>query len=236
MPSEKSRIEINGTSYPISDANAVKFDRQMALTDAQKQQTRANIGLGNVNNTSDADKPVSTAQAAALALKSDKADTPVKSDMAIIVNGDTAGIAVPVDGYAYIKNNTHGLADGLYINTSSSAFPVSGGIANSAVFSAVGGLGALNLLAVTKIRYGSVDMSQMSDITIAGSAGRYKDITFDGFTSPPCVLATFRNDNISTYGNLTIAVSSVTKTSARLLVPYPLNESNAGVYWMAIGQ
>lgn len=236
MSNVKSIIRINGVDYALKDTQAITYVNDMGLPAAYQYTARKNIGLENVDNTSDANKPVSTAQAAALALKSDKADTPVKSDMAIIVNGDTAGIAVPVDGYAYIKNNTHGLADGLYINTSSSAFPVSGGIANSAVFSAVGGLGALNLLAVTKIRYGSVDMSQMSDITIAGSAGRYKDITFDGFTSPPCVLATFRNDNISTYGNLTIAVSSVTKTSARLLVPYPLNESNAGVYWMAIGQ
>lgn len=66
-----------------------------------------------------------------------------QSGLAIIVNGDTASMAVPVGGYAYIRNNTHGLAEGLYTNTSSSVFPVSGGTANSSVFTAVsGGMGA----------------------------------------------------------------------------------------------
>lgn len=38
--------------------------------------TPANIGLGNVNNTSDANKPISTAQQAALDLKANKTDIP----------------------------------------------------------------------------------------------------------------------------------------------------------------
>lgn len=68
-----------------------------------------------------------------------------KEDLAIIVDGDTASVAVPVGGYAYIRNNTHSLTDGLYTNTSSSAFPMSGGTADSTVFTAVaeGGLNAV---------------------------------------------------------------------------------------------
>ena len=61
----------------------------------------------------------------------------LREGVAIIVDGDTASVAVPVGGYAYIKNNTHGLAEGMYKNTSSSAFPVSGGTANSTVFTTV---------------------------------------------------------------------------------------------------
>lgn len=74
-----------------------------------------------------------------------------QSGLAIIVDGDTASMAVPVGGYAYIRNNTHGLAEGLYTNTSSSAFPASGGTANASVFTSVsgGGLNALNSV-VTK--------------------------------------------------------------------------------------
>jgi hypothetical protein len=67
----------------------------------------------------------------------------VENGLAIIVDGDTCSTAVPVGGYAYIKNNTHGLAEGLYKNTSSSAFPVSGGTANGLVFTAFSG-GGLN--------------------------------------------------------------------------------------------
>lgn len=46
------------------------------------------VGLGNVNNTSDANKPVSTAQAAADALKFDKTGGPVTGDLS--VSGYTA--------------------------------------------------------------------------------------------------------------------------------------------------
>ena len=69
-----------------------------------------------------------------------------ESGIAIIVDGDTCSQAVPAGGFAFIKNNTHGLTAGLYKNKSSSAFPTSGGTANSTVFEAVpeGGLNALN--------------------------------------------------------------------------------------------
>lgn len=65
--------------------------------------------------------------------------------IAIIVDGDTAKTAVTPGAYAYIKNNTHGLAEGLYKNKSSSAFPTSGGTADGTVFEAVSG-GGLNIL------------------------------------------------------------------------------------------
>lgn len=74
----------------------------------------------------------------------------IQSGLAIIVDGDTASMAVPVGGYAYIKNNTHGLAEGLYTNTSSGAFPASGGTADSTVFTAVSG-GGLNAMMAKEI-------------------------------------------------------------------------------------
>lgn len=69
----------------------------------------------------------------------------VENGLAIIVDDDTCSIAVPIAGFAYIKNNTHGLAEGLYKNISASAFPVSGGTANASVFSPVsdGGFNSL---------------------------------------------------------------------------------------------
>lgn len=66
----------------------------------------------------------------------------LQDGLAIIVDGDTCSVAVPAGGYAYVKNNTHGLSEGLYKNTSGSAFPVSGGSATSSVFTPVpAGLG-----------------------------------------------------------------------------------------------
>ena len=70
----------------------------------------------------------------------------LQEGVAVIVDGDTASVAVQAGGYAYIKNNEHGLTNGLYKNTSSSDFPVSGGTADNTVFTAVpeGALNALN--------------------------------------------------------------------------------------------
>jgi len=51
-------------------------------TDNPHQVTKDQVGLGNVNNTSDADKPVSTAQATALATKQDKQTTAVSGNLA----------------------------------------------------------------------------------------------------------------------------------------------------------
>lgn len=51
-------------------ANRVRFDTaSQGLNSTQQANARANIGLGNVNNTSDADKPISTAVQAALNAK-----------------------------------------------------------------------------------------------------------------------------------------------------------------------
>lgn len=87
--------------------------------------------------------------------------TGLEKGIAIIVTGDTASVAVPVGGYAYIKNNNHGLAEGLYTNTSSSAFPATGGTADSTVFTAVneGALNALNSKFQTKDVSGSVTLT-----------------------------------------------------------------------------
>ena len=61
----------------------------------------------------------------------------LQNGLAIIVDGDTASVDVPIGGYAYVKNNIHGLSEGLYKNTSSSAFPISGGTADFTVFTKI---------------------------------------------------------------------------------------------------
>lgn len=89
--------------------------------------------------------------------------------LAYIVDGDTATAAVPAGAYAYIKNNTHSLADGYYQNTSASSFPVSGGTADSTVFTAVPAEGVLNELNNKLIKHdtltGTTDASGNLSIT-----------------------------------------------------------------------
>ena len=57
------------------DEGAVHFNEEQTLTDQQRQQARDNIGLSNIDNTSDADKPISTATQTALNNKADKSGT-----------------------------------------------------------------------------------------------------------------------------------------------------------------
>lgn len=100
----------------------------------------------------------------------------LEDGLAIIVNGDTCSTAVPVGGYAYIKNNTHGLVEGLYTNTSASAFPTSGGTATSSVFTPVSG-GGLNRLK------NSIDMFiKHQKITISATGSFGEAIISEGVT------------------------------------------------------
>ena len=83
----------NGTSVPISVA-----------------QLLTNVGLNNVTNTSDANKPVSTAQASAIALKSDLATTTTKTTStgsSIVSSGTTAQRDIsPLAGYLRYNSTT----------------------------------------------------------------------------------------------------------------------------------
>lgn len=92
----------------------------------------------------------------------------IQSGLAIIVDGDTASMVVPMGGYAYIKNNMHGLAEGLYTNTSSAAFPASGGTADGTVFTAVSG-GGLNAIQRSIANEHDYVMGWTSSITIKQS-------------------------------------------------------------------
>ena len=98
----------------------------------------SNIRLNNNTNE--------TVDAAIADIRTAIANLSGSDGLAYIVTGDTASAAVPPGAYAYIKNNTHSLADGYYQNTSAATFPVSGGTADSTVFSPVSAEGILNNL------------------------------------------------------------------------------------------
>lgn len=70
----------------------------------------------------------------------------MQAGLSNVVDGDTTDEAIPAGAYAYIKNNEHSLAEGYYQNTSGSAFPASGGTADSTVFTPVSTAGILNSL------------------------------------------------------------------------------------------
>ena len=78
-------ISLNGNVYTFGTNNyafslnkAVNTVASQNLSDTEKANARANIGLDNVNNTSDLDKPISTATQAALDSQQEQIDNAIK--------------------------------------------------------------------------------------------------------------------------------------------------------------
>ena len=70
-------ITVGETSTTVEaaiNANKTAIDEHVAKQDNPHKVTAAQVGLGKVDNTADSEKPVSTAQQAALDLKQDKSD------------------------------------------------------------------------------------------------------------------------------------------------------------------
>lgn len=85
---EKAAIDSGITSQDVTNLRAdhTTLGNHVADTSNPHSVTKTQVGLGNVDNTSDADKPISTAQQTALNAKQDTI-----SDLATIRNGASAG-------------------------------------------------------------------------------------------------------------------------------------------------
>lgn len=80
-----SRATLN--SLPVSTDQQAAIDAHANLTTNPHSVTKTQVGLGNVDNTSDVDKPISTATQAALDLKVPRTST---TGTANIPSGNTA--------------------------------------------------------------------------------------------------------------------------------------------------
>lgn len=94
----------DGSSYNLVD-NTSGFATQNYVNSAVDSITKTTIGLGNVDNTSDLNKPISTATQAALnTLDEDKAD---KTDIATVESGTTASRAYSVGELVYVSGTLY---------------------------------------------------------------------------------------------------------------------------------
>ena len=87
----------------------------------------------------------------------------IKAGLVILVTGDEASAAVPADGLVYVANNTHGLTEGFYFNSSGATFPTTGGTADADSFTAVNNI--LNALQTAISTLGSDDIANDSTVT-----------------------------------------------------------------------
>jgi len=94
--------------------------------------TKADVALSNVDNTTDAGKPVSTAQATAIGLKTDKATLTTKGDIYAATAANTpARVAVGTDGQVLVADAAS--AAGVKWSTTTNAFTGTGAALTSTV-------------------------------------------------------------------------------------------------------
>jgi hypothetical protein len=94
--------------------------------------SKTDVGLANADNTSDVNKPVSTAQATAIGLKTDKATLTTKGDIYAATAASTpARVAVGTDGQALIADSAS--AAGVKWSTTTNALTGTGAVLTSTV-------------------------------------------------------------------------------------------------------
>ena len=147
IPSGSGVVSINGLSGVVTLTGSDIKRNSSSQDSVEDVLISLEADLGDAqDDIDDLQNDMTTAQGNITALQNTVSGLSGGAGLAYIVTGDTATAAVPAGAYAYIKNNTHSLADGYYQNTSANAFPVSGGTADSTVFTAVPAEGVLNEL------------------------------------------------------------------------------------------
>ena len=86
------KIKVNDTVYDVGAVTGVKGNSESSYRTGDVNITAANIGLGNVSNTSDANKPVSTAQQAAINSALASAKSYAEEQVANLVNNSTPAV------------------------------------------------------------------------------------------------------------------------------------------------
>lgn len=167
-------IVISSFTAPLS----ISYGGTAATTDAG---VRTSIGLGNVNNTSDANKPISTLQQTALNLKQNIASMSAYALAATYPTGSilysTGSTLTPDNSNLFWDGTNHRL--GLGMNTPSATLDVLGNINTNGFNVATGGVFTSSL-----ISNGSFFVSNQSQFGVAGkiqtTSGR---LNFQGFES-----------------------------------------------------
>lgn len=179
-----------------ADQIQAALDALKARRDNPNQVTKAQVGLGNVDNTSDANKPLSSAMVAALALKANQsaltAETTARQD------ADSA-IVIALEAHLDDQNNPHNVTKdqlglGNVDNTSDASKPISTAVAtaltqktNRSEFAGVAFTGSYNSLIDLPVLFNGTwaALTGKPNFAPIATSGAWADITgkptfFDG--------------------------------------------------------
>ena len=212
-------------AYDWIIANGTNLLNHLLNTSNPHNTTASQLGLGNVDNTSDANKPISTATQTALDLKSNKSEVATvlfKSITQTIVTGKTSetsiySIPLPMDGFDYMLKVysqaqistfaglaiSHRLRIGTYIS------PIDGSSGANSIgqqtLIAVNGVGSAIQFPITRNGFifkggasGSIyGISTASNIVDdANSTGLFSTLTTKDFTTQHYLYVSFNPSNV----------------------------------------
>lgn len=190
-----NNLTTNVTNKPLSAAQGVELKR---LIDTLE---KADVGLGNVDNTSDMDKPVSTAQATAIA-DAKKAGTDAQSNL---TTHNTA-----TDAHQDIRN-----AASAAQTTANNALPKSGGAMTGTID--VSGTGNVLDFGTTGYFRGMTssgnrfDMFGLIDSTVLRVGGSYPALELKGKNERP----TYNNSEVALVSDIATAIEAAFAGIAR---------------------
>ena len=185
--SSKQNTLISGTNIKSINGNSILGSGDLIIAGGVSSVnsqtgdviiTQADIGLSNVNNTSDANKPISTATQTALNLKYDSSNpagyitlAQVPADAVTSVNGLTGAVTIPTGNPISVKD------EGTQITGSAASFNFTGaGVATSSDLSgnvtvSVSSAGDATTLIVEAYNDTGATIPKMSVVYINGSQG-----------------------------------------------------------------
>ena len=132
MSSSLALGETSSTAYR-GDRGKIAYDHSQA-TGNPHNTTKADIGLGNVDNTSDLDKPVSTATQSALNNKQDKLTNPITGTGTGTTNKISKFIANGVIGDSIIYENNNSISIGDDVSDARLRVKAQGALSTDIVF------------------------------------------------------------------------------------------------------
>lgn len=220
----------DGSSYNIVD-NTSGFATQNYVDSAVSSVTKTTIGLGNVDNTSDLNKPISTATQAALnTLDEDKAD---KTDIATVESGTTASRAYSVGELVYVSGTLYRVKTAI---ASGTTFTVGTNIEVTNVSNAIGNKGSVSVTTdsiktnaqIFAELYALIDHSKMSmKSKLVHTVSNAEIVHFIAYCDT--VNGAYRFGNVSANGTIITTTAAIITSNLKHYSAFDVNISTNAV-------